>query len=153
MTAREGDLQKELRLLHLLHQTNPYPQGPGTASQRRNRRRRWKRRGLQILALADRIHSFSTAPAEEPLNLAIQRLQNLTVEDLPNPPPNLNQSPTTQAPGCVPPVWDQLVPRSAPSGSKGYGRNSCECRRDLMGGSQESGESNHRDPQENQTRT
>ncbi|ABV83031.1 rev protein [Human immunodeficiency virus 2] len=148
MTTRERE--KELRLLHLLHQTNPYPHGPGTANQRRNRRRRWKRRGLQILALADRIRSFSAAPAEEPLNLAIQRLQNLTVEDLPNPPTN---TPTTQAPVCIPPVWDRLVPRSAPSSSEGYERDSCECGRDLMGSSQGGGESDPRDPQKNQTRT
>ncbi|AAL31358.1 rev protein [Human immunodeficiency virus 2] len=148
MTAREKDLQKGIRLLHLLHQTNPYPQGPGTASQRRNRRRRWKRRGLQILALADRIHPLPNSPAEEPLDLAIRRLQNLTVEDLPNPP---TSSPTTQAPVCVPPIWDRLVPRSSPSSSGGYGRDSCEHREDLMGGSQEDGEGNHRSPQKNQT--
>ncbi|APJ01823.1 rev protein [Human immunodeficiency virus 2] len=149
MSAREKDLQEGLRLLHLLHQTNPYPQGPETASQRRNRRRRWKRRGLQILALANRIHPFSATPAGEPLELAIQQLQNLTVEDLSNPPTN---TPTPQAPIRIPSVWDQLVPRSNPSSSEGYERDSCERGGGLMGGSQKSGESNHRDPQENQTK-
>ncbi|BAM76160.1 rev protein [Human immunodeficiency virus 2] len=150
MNAREKDLQKRLRLLHLLHQTNPYPQGSGTASQRRNRRRRWKRRGLQILALADRVHPLPNSPAEEPLDLAIRRLQNLAIEDLPNPP---TSSPTTQAPARTPPVWDQLAPRSSPSRCEGCGRDSCERQQDLMGGSQKDGEGNRRNPQENQTRT
>ncbi|BAH97700.1 Rev [Human immunodeficiency virus 2] len=150
MTTREKDLQKGLRLLHLLHQTNPYPQAPGTASQRRNRRRRWKRRGLQILALADRIRSFSDSPTEEPLDLAVQRLQELTIEDLPNPP---TSTPTTQAFACIPPVWDQLAPRSNPSSNEGCGRDSCERGKSPMGSSQKNGGGNHRGPQENQTRT
>ncbi|APJ01831.1 rev protein [Human immunodeficiency virus 2] len=149
MPARERDLQKGLRLLHLLQQTNPYPQTPGTASQRRNRRRRWRRRGLQILALADRIRSLSDSPTEEPLDLAVRRLQELTVEDLPNPP---TSTPTAQASTCIPPVWDRLVPRSSPSSNEGCGRDSCEHRKGPMGGPQESSESNHRDPHKDQTR-
>nr|Q74232.2 RecName: Full=Protein Rev; AltName: Full=Regulator of expression of viral proteins [HIV-2 B_EHO] len=149
MNARERDLQKGLRLLHLLHQTNPYPQGPGTASQRRNRRRRWKQRGLQILALADRIHPLPDSPTEGPLDLAIQRLQNLIIKDLPNPP---TSTPTAQASTCIPPIWDQLVPRSNPSSSQGCGRDSCERGEDLVGSPQESGRRDHCNTQEDQTR-
>ncbi|AFV26105.1 rev protein [Simian immunodeficiency virus] len=86
MTDQEEELRKRLRLIHFLHQTNPYPQGPGTANQRRNRRRRWYRRWHQILALADRIYSFPDPPVHSPLDLAVQQLQNLAIEDLPEPP-------------------------------------------------------------------
>nr|AGH03317.1 rev protein [Simian immunodeficiency virus] len=86
MSSTEEELRKRLRLIHFLHQTNPYPQGPGTANQRRRRRRRWRQRWQQILALADRIYSFPNPPADTPLDLAIQQLQGLAIEDLPDPP-------------------------------------------------------------------
>ncbi|AFV26217.1 rev protein [Simian immunodeficiency virus] len=83
----EGEeLRRRLRLIHLLHQTNPYPKEPGTAHQRRRRRRRWRQRWLQILALADRIYTFPAPPTDSPLDLAVQQLQSLAIEDLPEPP-------------------------------------------------------------------
>nr|ASR81487.1 rev protein [Simian immunodeficiency virus] len=85
---REEELRKRLRLIHLLHQTNPYPTGPGTANQRRQRRRRWRKRWQQLLALADRIYSFPDPPTDTPLDLAIQQLQNLAIESIPDPPTN-----------------------------------------------------------------
>nr|AGW04056.1 rev protein [Simian immunodeficiency virus] len=85
---REEELRKRLRLIHLLHQTNPYPAGPSTANQRRQRRRRWKKRWQQLLALADRIYSFPDPPTDTPLDLAIQQLQNLAIESIPDPPTN-----------------------------------------------------------------
>ncbi|AFV26296.1 rev protein [Simian immunodeficiency virus] len=88
----EEELRKRLRLIHFLHQTNPYPQGPGTANQRRNRRRRWKQRWYQILALANRIYSFPDPPADTSFDLAIQQLQSLTIEDLPEPPTNIPET-------------------------------------------------------------
>ncbi|AFV26172.1 rev protein [Simian immunodeficiency virus] len=84
--AGEEELRRRLRLIHFLHQTNPYPQGPGTANQRRRRRRRWKQRWQQILALADRIYSFPDPPVDSPLDLAIQQLQDLSLEHIPDPP-------------------------------------------------------------------
>ncbi|AAC95346.1 rev protein [Human immunodeficiency virus 2] len=94
MTERAGeeDLQRKLRLIRLLHQTNPYPQGPGTANQRRNRRRRWRQRWGQIVALADRIFTFPDPPASSPLDRAVQHLQGLTIQDLPDPPTDLPES-------------------------------------------------------------
>nr|ACY94060.1 rev protein [Simian immunodeficiency virus] len=86
MSSTEEELRKRLRLIHFLHQTNPYPQGPGTANQRRKRRRRWRQRWQQILALADKIYSFPNPPTDTPLDLAIQQLQRLAIEDLPDPP-------------------------------------------------------------------
>nr|AYA94971.1 rev protein [Human immunodeficiency virus 2] len=84
--ADEGGLERKLRLIHLLQQTNPYPQGPGTANQRRNRRRRWRQRWRQILALADSILTFPDPPADSPLDHTVQQLQGLTIQDLPDPP-------------------------------------------------------------------
>ncbi|AFV26181.1 rev protein [Simian immunodeficiency virus] len=86
MSSNEEELRRRLRLIHFLHQTNPYPDGPGTTNQRRRRRRRWKQRWQQILALADRIYSFPDPPVNTPLDLAIQQLQGLAIEELPNPP-------------------------------------------------------------------
>ncbi|CAA88626.1 rev protein [Human immunodeficiency virus 2] len=90
--ADEEGLQRKLRLIRLLHQTNPYPQGPGTARQRRNRRRRWRQRWRQILALADSIYTFPDPPADSPLDQTVQQLQGLTIQDLPDPPTHLPES-------------------------------------------------------------
>ncbi|AAB01357.1 rev protein [Human immunodeficiency virus 2] len=90
--AEEEELRRKLRLIRLLHQTNPYPQGPGTASQRRNRRRRWKQRWRQLVALADKIYTFPDPPADSPLEQTIQHLQGLTIQELPDPPTNLPES-------------------------------------------------------------
>ncbi|AFV26154.1 rev protein [Simian immunodeficiency virus] len=89
---REGELRRRLRLIHFLHQTNPCPQGPGTANQRRRRRRRWRQRWQQILALADRIYSFPDPPADSAFDLAIRQLQNLAIEDLPDPPTSVPEA-------------------------------------------------------------
>nr|ACY94765.1 rev protein [Simian immunodeficiency virus] len=86
MSSTEEELRKRLRLIHFLHQTNPYPQGPGTANQKRKKRKRWRQRWQQILALADKIYSFPNPPTDTPLDLAIQQLQGLAIEDLPDPP-------------------------------------------------------------------
>ncbi|APJ01798.1 rev protein [Human immunodeficiency virus 2] len=90
MTERpdEEEHLRKLRLIRLLHQTNPYPQGRGTASQRRNRRRRWRRRWRQLVALADSLHTFPDPPADSPLDRTIQHLQGLTIQDPPDPPTN-----------------------------------------------------------------
>nr|WNB16390.1 rev protein [Human immunodeficiency virus 2] len=91
--ADEEGVRRKLDLIRLLHQTNPYPQGLGTAKQRRNRRRRWLRRWRQIVALADRIFTFPDPPTDSPLDRAVQHLQGLTIQDLPDPPTNLPESP------------------------------------------------------------
>nr|QLK13548.1 rev protein [Simian immunodeficiency virus] len=86
---KKKKLQKRLRLIHLLHQTTDlHPAGPGTANQKRQKRRRWKRRWQQLLALADKIYSFPNPPTNTPLDLAIQQLQSLTIESIPDPPTN-----------------------------------------------------------------
>nr|AAT41728.1 Rev [Simian immunodeficiency virus] len=98
--AGEEELRRRLRLIYFLHQTNPYPQGPGTANQRRRRRRRWRQRWQQILALADRIYSFPDPPADTPLDLAVQQLQDLSLENIPDPPTSVPETllGTTESP-------------------------------------------------------
>ncbi|CAB46522.1 unnamed protein product [Simian immunodeficiency virus] len=88
----EEELRRRLRLIHLLHQTNPYPTGSGSANQRRQKRRRWRQRWQQLLALADRIYSFPDPPTDTPLDLAIQQLQNLAIESIPDPPTNIPEA-------------------------------------------------------------
>ncbi|APJ01773.1 rev protein [Human immunodeficiency virus 2] len=90
--AEDEGLRRRLRLIRLLHQTNPYPKELGTARQRRNRRRRWQQRWRQLVALADRIYTFPDPPANSPLDRAIQHLQGLTIQDLPDPPTNPPES-------------------------------------------------------------
>ncbi|AAT37066.1 rev protein [Human immunodeficiency virus 2] len=96
MSNPEEGVQRRLRLIHLLHQTNPT--GPGTANQRRNRRRRWRQRWLQILALADKIYTFPDPPTDSPVDLAIQQLQGLAIQDLPEPPAVVPEHQRTSAP-------------------------------------------------------
>nr|AIG89146.1 Rev protein [Simian immunodeficiency virus] len=91
-SAGEEELRRRLRLIHFLHQTNPYPQGTGTANQRRRRRRRWRQRWQQILALADRIYSFPDPPVDSPLDLAVQQLQDLSLENIPDPPTSVPET-------------------------------------------------------------
>ncbi|AAB47787.1 rev protein [Human immunodeficiency virus 2] len=94
--ADEEELQRELRLIRLLHQTNPYPYRPGTAGQRRNRRRRRRRQWLRLLALADKLHTAPDPPADSSLDWAIQHLQGLTIRELPDPPTDLPESDSNQ---------------------------------------------------------
>nr|QLK13606.1 rev protein [Simian immunodeficiency virus] len=90
---RKEELRKRLRLIHLLHQTtDSYPTGPGTANQRRQKRRQWRRQWQQLLALADKIYTFPNPPTNTPLNLTIQQLQNLTIENIPDPPANIPEA-------------------------------------------------------------
>nr|QLK12535.1 rev protein [Human immunodeficiency virus 2] len=94
--ADEEGLQGKLRLLRLLHQTDPYPQGPGTASQRRNRRRRRRRQWLRLVALANKLCAVPDPPTDSPLDRAIQHLQRLTIQELPDPPTDLPESNSNQ---------------------------------------------------------
>ncbi|APJ01815.1 rev protein [Human immunodeficiency virus 2] len=91
--ADEEGVRRKLRLIHLLHQTNPHPYGPGSARQRRNRRRRWRQRQIQLVALANSILALPDPPADSPLDRTIQHLQGLSIQDLPDPPTNLPESP------------------------------------------------------------
>ncbi|ADK78276.1 rev protein [Simian immunodeficiency virus] len=87
----DREIRRRLRLIHLLHLTNPYPQPQegGTASQRRRRRVQWRRRWLQIIQLAERIFLYPDPPPNsDPLSNAVEQLNQLTIAELPEPPIN-----------------------------------------------------------------
>nr|AMD34888.1 rev protein [Simian-Human immunodeficiency virus] len=77
---REEELRKGLRLIHLLHLTNPPPKPEGTRQARRNRRRRWRQRQRQIRAISGWIlDTFLGRPAE-PVPLQLPPLERLTLD-------------------------------------------------------------------------
>nr|AMD34986.1 rev protein [Simian-Human immunodeficiency virus] len=77
---REEELRKRLRLIYLLHQTNPSPNPEGTRQARRNRRRRWRQRQRQIRAISGWIlDTFLGRPAE-PVPLQLPPLERLTLD-------------------------------------------------------------------------
>nr|AMD35676.1 rev protein [Simian-Human immunodeficiency virus] len=79
---REEELRKRLRLIHLLHLTDPPPNPEGTRQARRNRRRRWRQRQRQrqIRAISGWIlDAFLGRPAE-PVPLQLPPLERLTLD-------------------------------------------------------------------------
>nr|AMD35651.1 rev protein [Simian-Human immunodeficiency virus] len=79
---REEELRKRLRLIHLLHLTDPPPNPEGTRQARRNRRRRWRQRQRQrqIRAISEWIlDTFLGRPAE-PVPLQLPPLERLTLD-------------------------------------------------------------------------
>nr|AMD34630.1 rev protein [Simian-Human immunodeficiency virus] len=76
---REEELRKRLRLIHLLHQTNPPPNPEGTRQARRNRRRRWRQRQRQIRAISGWILDILLGRLAEPVPLQLPPLERLTL--------------------------------------------------------------------------
>nr|AAK69679.1 rev protein [Simian immunodeficiency virus] len=94
----DQEIRRRIRLIHLIHLSNPYPQSGGTANQRRRKRRQWRRRWTQILQLAERIFLYpDTPPDRDPLQEALSNLQQLTLSDLPEPPVNPFSNPSSFA--------------------------------------------------------
>nr|AMD34561.1 rev protein [Simian-Human immunodeficiency virus]AMD34655.1 rev protein [Simian-Human immunodeficiency virus] len=77
---REEELRKRLRLIHLLHQTNPPPNPEGTRQARRNRRRRWRQRQRQIRAISGWILDIFLGRLAEPVPLQLPPLERLTLD-------------------------------------------------------------------------
>nr|AMD34566.1 rev protein [Simian-Human immunodeficiency virus]AMD34596.1 rev protein [Simian-Human immunodeficiency virus]AMD34660.1 rev protein [Simian-Human immunodeficiency virus] len=77
---REEELRKRLRLIHLLHQTNPPPNPEGTRQARRNRRRRWRQRQRQIRAISGWILDTFLGRLAEPVPLQLPPLERLTLD-------------------------------------------------------------------------
>nr|AMD34028.1 rev protein [Simian-Human immunodeficiency virus]AMD34033.1 rev protein [Simian-Human immunodeficiency virus]AMD34038.1 rev protein [Simian-Human immunodeficiency virus]AMD34043.1 rev protein [Simian-Human immunodeficiency virus]AMD34048.1 rev protein [Simian-Human immunodeficiency virus] len=77
---REEELRKGLRLIHLLHQTNPPPNPEGTRQARRNRRRRWRQRQRQIRAISGWILDTFLGRSAEPVPLQLPPLERLTLD-------------------------------------------------------------------------
>nr|UUG60375.1 rev protein [Human immunodeficiency virus 1] len=84
MAGRSGDSDDELlrvvRLIKVLHQSNPPPSPAGTRQARRNRRRRWRERQRQIQLISDRIIRDYLGRPEEPVPLPLPPLERLTLD-------------------------------------------------------------------------
>nr|ALB07005.1 rev protein [Human immunodeficiency virus 1] len=84
MAGRSGDNDEELlravRIIRILYQSNPYPKPEGTRQARRNRRRRWRARQLQIDSLSQRILSTCLGRPAEPEPLQLPPLERLHID-------------------------------------------------------------------------
>nr|QMS44294.1 rev protein [Human immunodeficiency virus 1] len=79
MAGRSGDADEELlrvvRIIKILHQSNPPP--GGTRQARKNRRRRWRARQRQIRAISERILSTCLERPEEPVSFPLPPIDRL----------------------------------------------------------------------------
>nr|AHC29843.1 rev protein [Human immunodeficiency virus 1] len=84
MAGRSGSTDEELlravRIIKILHQSNPYPSSEGTRQARRNRRRRWRRRQRQISEISERILSTCLGRPAEPVPLQLPPLERLHLD-------------------------------------------------------------------------
>nr|WCB90128.1 rev protein [Human immunodeficiency virus 1]WCB90137.1 rev protein [Human immunodeficiency virus 1]WCB90146.1 rev protein [Human immunodeficiency virus 1]WCB90155.1 rev protein [Human immunodeficiency virus 1]WCB90173.1 rev protein [Human immunodeficiency virus 1] len=84
MAGRSGDSDEELlktvRLIKLLHQSNPPPKPEGTRQARRNRRRRWRERQRYIRTLSGWLLSNYLGRPAEPVPLQLPPLERLTLD-------------------------------------------------------------------------
>nr|AWF73142.1 rev protein [Human immunodeficiency virus 1] len=83
MAGRSGDtdedLLKAVRIIKILHQSNPYPSPEGTRQTRRNRRRRWRARQRQIREISERILSTCLGRSAEPVPLQLPPIERLSL--------------------------------------------------------------------------
>nr|AXP13257.1 rev protein [Human immunodeficiency virus 1] len=84
MAGRSGSTDEELlavvRIIRILHQSNPYPPSEGTRQARRNRRRRWRARQRQIRQISERILSTFLGRSTEPVPLPLPPLERLHLD-------------------------------------------------------------------------
>nr|AWF73223.1 rev protein [Human immunodeficiency virus 1] len=84
MAGRSGDADEELlravRIIKILHQSNPYPPSEGTRQTRKNRRRRWRARQRHIRAISERILSTCLGRPEEPVPLQLPPIERLCLD-------------------------------------------------------------------------
>nr|AMR72202.1 rev protein [Human immunodeficiency virus 1] len=84
MAGRSGDsdedLLKTVRLIKLLHQSNPPPSPAGTRQARRNRRRRWRERQRHIREISRQLIETYLGRPEEPVPLQLPPLERLTLD-------------------------------------------------------------------------
>nr|AFQ61279.1 rev protein [Human immunodeficiency virus 1] len=84
MAGRSGSTDEELlravRIIKILHESNPYPSAEGTRQARRNRRRRWRARERQIRAISERVLSSCVGRPTEPVPLQLPPLERLTLD-------------------------------------------------------------------------
>nr|ASU63168.1 rev protein [Human immunodeficiency virus 1] len=86
MAGRSGDsddenLLKTVRLIRLLHQSNPPPSSAGTRQARRNRRSTWRERQRHIKQNSDwNSFSLNLRPPEDPVPLQLPPPERLTLD-------------------------------------------------------------------------
>nr|WCD67619.1 rev protein [Human immunodeficiency virus 1] len=84
MAGRSGDTDEELlraaRIIRILYQSNPYPPPEGTRQARRNRRRRWRARQRQIVAISERILAAHLGRPEEPVPFQLPPIERLCLD-------------------------------------------------------------------------
>nr|AKT77910.1 rev protein [Human immunodeficiency virus 1]AKT77918.1 rev protein [Human immunodeficiency virus 1]AKT77926.1 rev protein [Human immunodeficiency virus 1]AKT77934.1 rev protein [Human immunodeficiency virus 1]AKT77941.1 rev protein [Human immunodeficiency virus 1] len=83
MAGRSGDsdeaLLQAVRIIRILYQSNPYPEGTGTRQARKNRRRRWRARQRQINSISERILSTCLGRSAEPVPLQLPPIERLSI--------------------------------------------------------------------------
>nr|AGO06285.1 rev protein [Human immunodeficiency virus 1] len=85
MAGRSGDsdeaLLRAVRIIKILHQSNPYPEPRGTRQARKNRRRRWRARQAQINSISERVLCACLGGPAEPVPLQLPPLERLNIGD------------------------------------------------------------------------
>nr|QIC98222.1 rev protein [Human immunodeficiency virus 1] len=83
MAGRSGDRDDELirviQIIKILYQSNPPPSPEGTRQARRNRRRRWRARQIQIHSIAERVLDTYLGRSAEPVPLQLPPLERLNI--------------------------------------------------------------------------
>nr|AAN03168.1 rev protein [Human immunodeficiency virus 1] len=84
MAGRSGDSDEDLlravRIINILHKSNPPPKPKGSRQARKNRRRRWRARQRQIDSLSERILSACLGRSAEPVPLQLPPLERLHLD-------------------------------------------------------------------------
>nr|AVA00144.1 rev protein [Human immunodeficiency virus 1] len=84
MAGRSGSTDEELlravRIIKILHQSNPLPSAEGTRQARRNRRRRWRARQRQIREISERVLSACLGRSPEPVPFQLPPLERLHLD-------------------------------------------------------------------------
>nr|AGC33082.1 rev protein [Human immunodeficiency virus 1] len=84
MAGRSGDSDRELlravRIIKILHQSNPPPKPRGSRQARKNRRRRWRARQRQIDSISERILSACLGRPTEPVHFQLPPLERLHID-------------------------------------------------------------------------
>nr|UJT63530.1 rev protein [Human immunodeficiency virus 1] len=84
MAGRSGvsdeELLRAVRIIKILHQSNPYPKPEGTRQARKNRRRRWRARQRQIRSISERIITSILGRSTEPVHFLLPPIERLHID-------------------------------------------------------------------------